>query len=33
MKERVEKIDDPWANLTEKKADLKKGLELLKDNS
>lgn len=30
MKERVEKIDDPWANLTEKKADLKKALELLK---
>ncbi len=30
MKERVEKIKDPWANLTDVKADLKKGLELLK---
>ncbi len=30
MLERVKKIDDPWKDLTKKKADLKKGLELLK---
>ena len=30
MKERVKKIKDPWANLTDVKADLKKGLERLR---
>ena len=30
MQERVKKIDDPWKDLTKNKADLKKGLELLK---
>jgi len=31
MKDRANKVDDPWANLTAKKADLKRGLELLKE--
>lgn len=30
MRERVKKVEDPWKKLTAEKADLKKGLELLK---